>query len=152
MTSSGILMYRQREAGLEVLLVHPGGPFWARRDAGAWSIPKGEHDAGEDSLSAARREFREETGIDVAGFFHRLTPLRQPGGKTVHVWAVEGDCDPDTVRSNSFEMEWPPKSGKREWFPEIDRAAWFDLSEAEVRILPGQRGFLDELPNVLPAT
>lgn len=143
--SAGILPYRRRGGALEVFLVHPGGPFWAKRDAGAWSIPKGEPDAGEAPLAAAQREFAEETGLRVAGAPQPLAPVRQPGGKVVHAWAVEQDCDPAALRSNTFTMEWPPRSGRRQTFPEVDRAAWFDLPEARRRIHKGQRPLLDEL-------
>lgn len=143
--SAGILLFRVREDGLEVLLVHPGGPFWARRDAGAWTIPKGELDEGEDARSAARRELEEETGLDVRGELVPLTPVRQRGGKVVHAWAAEGDCDPGSITSNTFEMEWPPRSGRVRAFPEIDRAAWFSLQEARQRMLPAQVPLLDEL-------
>lgn len=144
-TSAGILLYRRRGDALEVFLVHPGGPFWAKKDLGAWSVPKGELAEGEDPLAAAKREFTEETGFPIAGDFRPLQPLRQPSGKTVVAWAVEGDCDPAELRSNTFELEWPPKSGKRQAFPEVDRAAWFPLEEARNRILAGQAPFLDEL-------
>jgi predicted NUDIX family NTP pyrophosphohydrolase len=128
-----------------VLLAHPGGPFWRRRDLGAWTLPKGEIGDGEEPLAAARREFTEETGLVADGPLIALTPLRQPGGKTVHAWAVEGDCDASALRSNLFSMEWPPKSGKLEEFPEIDRAGWFGVPEARERILKGQAPFLVEL-------
>ncbi|HEX6094887.1 MAG TPA: NUDIX domain-containing protein [Thermoanaerobaculia bacterium] len=144
-TSAGILLYRRRAGGIEVFLVHPGGPFWARKDLGAWSLPKGELADGEDPLEAAKREFVEETGFTVEGDFRPLQPLRQPSGKTILAWAVEGDCDPADLRSNTFEMEWPPKSGKRAQFPEVDRGAWFSLEEARERINKGQAPFLDEL-------
>jgi predicted NUDIX family NTP pyrophosphohydrolase len=144
-TSAGILLYRQRRGRLEVFLVHPGGPFWAKKDLGAWSLPKGEFEPDEDPLDAARREFTEETGFPIDGEFRVLTPLRQPSGKTIHAWAVEGDCDPAEVRSNTFEMEWPPRSGKRSAFPEVDRADWFALDEARKRIIAGQAPFLDQL-------
>jgi len=144
-TSAGILLYRRRDGILQVLLVHPGGPFWARKDAGAWSIPKGEYGAGDDPLIAAQREFVEETGFSLAGPFLPLTPVKQPGGKVVSAWAVEGDCDPAALRSNVFPMEWPPKSGRTSNFPEVDRADWFSLSEAADKILSGQRPLLDEL-------
>ncbi|HET8772563.1 MAG TPA: NUDIX domain-containing protein [Thermoanaerobaculia bacterium] len=143
--SAGILLYRRRGGAVEVFLVHPGGPFWAKKDLGAWSIPKGELDEGEDPLAAARREFTEETGFPIDGELRALKPVRQSGGKTVVAWAVEGDCDPAALCSNTFEMEWPPKSGKRQAFPEADRAAWFSLEEARKRILAGQAPFLDEL-------
>jgi predicted NUDIX family NTP pyrophosphohydrolase len=142
--SAGLLLYRRR-ATLEVFLVHPGGPFWAKKDAGAWSIPKGEFETGEDPLSAAIREFEEETGFPIDGEFTALVPVKQPSGKTIHAWMIEGDCDAVNVRSNRFSMEWPPKSGKMAEFPEVDRAAWFDLTEARVKLLPGQVPFLDQL-------
>jgi predicted NUDIX family NTP pyrophosphohydrolase len=144
-TSAGVLVYRHGAGGLEVLLVHPGGPFWAYRDLGAWSIPKGEADVAEPLLDAARRELREETGCTVSGEFTALSPLRQKGGKVVHAWAVRGDWDPARLRSSTFSMEWPPRSGSMRKFPEVDRAAWFPIAEAERRILPGQAGFLREL-------
>jgi predicted NUDIX family NTP pyrophosphohydrolase len=142
--SAGLLMYRRRQV-LEVLLVHPGGPFWAGKDLGAWSIPKGEFDPGEDPLAAAQREFREETGFAVAGEFIPLTPRKQPSGKVIEAWAVEGDCDPAAIRSNLFTLEWPPHSGRQQQFPEVDRAAWFSLAEAREKIIKGQVGFLEEL-------
>ena len=147
--SAGLLMYRQRSTGLEVLLVHPGGPFWARKDAGVWSVPKGEYTADEDPLTAARREFLEETGVVASGNFVPLTPLTQPSGKVITVWAFEGDCDASAIRSNTFEMEWPPQSGRQRTFPEVDRGAWFPLPEARQKILPGQRGFLDDLHHLV---
>ena len=144
--SAGILAYRQGAAGLEVFLVHPGGPFWARRDAGAWSIPKGEYAAEEPPLQAAQRELLEETGQSVQGAFMQLTPLRQPGGKWVTAFAVEtAALDPAKLRSNHFSLEWPPGSGSYRDFPEVDRAAWFALPEARTRMLAGQRALLDEL-------
>jgi len=139
-----------RGGALEVLLAHPGGPFWAKKDAGAWGIPKGEIGELEDPLVAARRELLEETGLAVEGRFIPLTPIRQKGGKTVHAWAIEGDCDPAAIRSNVFTMEWPPKSGKTREFPEIDRAGWFSLAEARVKILESQMPLLDELERVVP--
>jgi predicted NUDIX family NTP pyrophosphohydrolase len=132
-----------------VLLVHPGGPFWRGKDAGAWTIPKGEIGENEDPLDAARREFREETGLEAPREAIALTPLTQPSRKVVHAWAAEGDCDAAGVRSNLFEMEWPPHSGKTASFPEIDAAAWFDLPEARQRILRGQALFLDELERLV---
>jgi predicted NUDIX family NTP pyrophosphohydrolase len=143
--SAGILLYRSSANGLEVLLVHPGGPFWAKRDLGAWSVPKGQVDGDEDMLEAAKREFREETGAQVDGKFIELTPLRQPSGKVVHAWAVEGDADASSITSNTFSMEWPPHSGESREFPEVDRAEWFTLAEARDKLLPGQRPLLDEL-------
>jgi predicted NUDIX family NTP pyrophosphohydrolase len=151
-TSAGLLLYRRREDGVEVFLAHPGGPFWARKDRQAWSIPKGEYEAGEDALAAARREFAEETGVEPEGPFVALTPRRQPGGKVVHAWAVEGDCDATAIRSNTFEMEWPPRSGRMQTFPEIDRAAWFSLAEARDKVHAGQVGLLDELAALLGGT
>ena len=143
-TSAGLLLYRRRDE-LEVFLVHPGGPFWAKKDLGAWSIPKGELDEGEDPLAAAIREFEEETGFTIDGELRALRPLRQPSGKTILAWAVEGDCDPAALRSNTFSMEWPPKSDKQREFPEVDRAAWFGIDEARRRIIAGQAPFLEEL-------
>lgn len=141
-----MLLYRRSagRGGLEVFLVHPGGPFWAQKDDGAWSIPKGEFDAPEDPLAAARREFTEETGFTVAGEFTPLTPLEQPSGKLVHAWAVEGDCDPARLQSNTFL--WKGRE-----FPEVDRAGWFGLEEARKKILKGQAGFLDQLRVIVPA-
>ncbi len=150
-TSAGIVLYRRRGEALEVFLVHPGGPFWAKKDLGAWSIPKGELAEGEDPLEAARREFAEETGLAIGGDFHALQPLEQRSGKTILAWAVEGDCDPEELRSNVFEMEWPPRSGQRRTFPEVDRAAWFCLAEARERIIAGQAPFLDQLIELLGA-
>jgi len=148
-TSAGLLMFRRRDGEPEVLLVHPGGPFWAHKDDGAWSIPKGEVETGEDLLASARREFAEETGFRVEGPFIPLAPLRQPSGKVVHAWAIEGDADPERLRSNVVSLEWPPKSGRRREFPEVDRAGWFSLGQAAQKILPGQRGFLLELASLL---
>lgn len=144
-TSAGILLYRRRGDELEVFLVHPGGPFWAKKDLGAWSLPKGEIEEGEEPLAAAVREFREETGFEVAGDFRALRPLRQSSGKTIVAWAVEGDCDPAELRSGTFSMEWPPRSGQRQEFLEVDRGAWFTLAEARRRIVAGQAPFLEEL-------
>jgi predicted NUDIX family NTP pyrophosphohydrolase len=143
--SAGILLYRRPAAGIELFLVHLGGPFWAKKDAGAWSIPKGEPAPGEDLLDAARREFREETGFALDGPFLALAPVRQAGGKIVHAWAVEGDCDAAAVRSNSFRLEWPPRSGRMQDFPEIDRAQWFDLAIARGKLNRGQLPLLDAL-------
>ena len=140
-TSAGLLLYRDRNGVLEVFLVHPGGPFWAHKDLGAWSIPKGEFESGEDPLDAARREFTEETSLTAAGDFVPLKPLKQPSGKIVYAWAVKGDADPARVRSNSFVF-------KGREYPEVDRAAWFSLPEARRKILPGQLGFLAELESL----
>jgi predicted NUDIX family NTP pyrophosphohydrolase len=144
-TSAGLLVFRRGGGRIEVLLVHPGGPFWKNKDDGAWSIPKGEYDPGEDPLSAARREFEEETGIAPAGEFLALHEVRQAGGKLVRAWALEADYDSAAMRSNTFEMEWPPRSGRKQSFPEVDRAAWFALDEARVKILSGQVPLLEEL-------
>jgi len=143
--SAGILLYRRGAGALEVLLVHPGGPFWKNRDAGAWSIPKGEFDENEEALAAARRELTEETGVVAEGPFVALTPLRQRAGKLVYAWAAEGDCDASAIRSNLFSMEWPPRSGRTAEFPEVDRAAWFTLPQARAKLLEAQLPFLDEL-------
>jgi predicted NUDIX family NTP pyrophosphohydrolase len=147
--SAGLLLYRRRGGLVEVFLVHPGGPFWERKDAGAWSIPKGEPAADEDLLACARREFSEETGCAIDGSFRALPPVRQAGGKQVQGWAVEAECDADAIISNSFEMEWPPRSGRRQSFPEIDRAAWFDLATARAKINKGQVALLDALETML---
>ena len=133
----------------EVFLVHPGGPLWKNKDIGAWSIPKGEFEEGEDPLDAARREFREETGISVDGRFISLTPVKQKSGKLVHAWALEKDIDPDTIVSNTFDLEWPPRSGRRIAVPEVDRCGWFTLAEARQKILPGQEPVLNELAALL---
>ena len=138
-------MYRHRDGVLELLLAHPGGPFWAKKDIGAWSIPKGEYDDNEAPLAAAQREFQEETGFAAAGPFIPLGELKQANGKLVTVWACAGDCDPAAMTSNRFEMEWPPKSGKMQSFPEVDRVAWFDAGEAKQRVNLGQRGFVEAL-------
>jgi predicted NUDIX family NTP pyrophosphohydrolase len=143
--SAGILMYRRGDKGLELLLVHPGGPFWRKRDAGAWSIPKGEYSPGEDPLAVAAREFEEETGARARGEFQPLGELIQKGGKIVAAWAVEGDLDPATINSNTFEIEWPPKSGRKATFPEIDRAGWFSPEQAREKILPSQSPFITRL-------
>ena len=144
-TSAGLLLFRKSGPGLEVFLVHPGGPFWRGKDAGAWSIPKGEIGAGEDPLAAARRELAEETGVSVDGDFIELTPVRQKAGKIVRAWAIEADCDAAAIRSNVFSMEWPPRSGKHADFPEVDKAAWFAPAEARTRINPAQAALIDEL-------
>lgn len=149
MRSAGILLYRRGPQGLEVLLGHPGGPFWKGRDEGAWTIPKGEIGEDEDPFAAALREFREETGFDAHGTPLALTPIRQPSRKVVHVWAVEGDCDTTQSSSNTFSMEWPPRSGRQQDFPELDRVEWFEAAEAAKRILRGQAPFLIELRGLL---
>jgi len=149
--SAGILLFRTRADGVEVLLVHPGGPFWAKKDDGAWSIPKGEAAPGEDLIAAARREFAEETGLSVEGEFIDLGTFRQPSGKTVAAWALEGDFDPASLVSMTFALEWPPRSGKTAEFPEVDRAGWFDLETAHRKILKGQRPVLAALAGRLGA-
>ena len=143
--SAGLLMFRRGGGELEVLLVHPGGPFWKNKDLSAWTIPKGEHDAGEEALVAAAREFREETGIEPRGPFIALTPVKQAGGKVVAAWAFEGDGDAAAIRSNTFSLEWPRGSGRFQDFPEVDRAAWFSLDEARRKVLRGQVPLLEEL-------
>jgi predicted NUDIX family NTP pyrophosphohydrolase len=148
-TSAGLLVYRRGSPGLEVFLVHPGGPYWARRDVGAWSIPKGEIEPGEDALDAARREFREETGSAMEGTFVQLPSVTMKSGKVVHAWAVEGDIDATRVHSIAFTLEWPPRSGRLREFPEVDRAAWFGLAEARLRILPAQAPLLSALGHLL---
>jgi len=147
--SAGLLLFRETSGMLEVLLVHPGGPFWAKKDEGSWSIPKGEFEDGEDPLQAARREFEEETGFEARGDVIPLEPLRQPGGKVVHAWAMRKDLDPSGFRSNTFTMEWPPRSGKKQEFPEVDRAAWFPVESARRKILKGQAGFINQLEHTL---
>jgi predicted NUDIX family NTP pyrophosphohydrolase len=142
--SAGILLYRRNKDQLEILLVHPGGPFWAKKDRGAWSIPKGEYE-GEEPLAAAKREFEEETGIPIEGEPLALSQQKQKGGKLVDAWAVEGDLDPERVRSNTFEMEWPPKSSQKQQFPEVDKAGWFPVETALEKINPGQAAFIHEL-------
>jgi predicted NUDIX family NTP pyrophosphohydrolase len=146
--SAGLLMYRERQGAVEVLLIHPGGPFWARKDLGAWSIPKGEF-TDEAPLDAARREFQEETGFTAEGEFRPLETIRQAGGKIVHAWAFEGDCDADAAHSNEFTMEYPPHSGRMCSFPEADRAAWFPLPQARQKILKSQLPLLDQLDTLL---
>lgn len=142
--SAGLVAYRRRAGHVEVFLIHPGGPYWARKDDGAWSIPKGEFTA-EDPLEAAEREFIEETGFRPVGPYRTLTPIRQPSGKRIHAWAFEGDYDPSAIRSNSFSMEWPPGSGMEREFPEVDRAGWFTVEKAREKITRGQAGFIDQL-------
>jgi predicted NUDIX family NTP pyrophosphohydrolase len=138
-------MYRVRGDELEFLLVHPGGPLWQKKDAGIWSIPKGEIHPGEDGLEAAKREFEEELGVQAQGAFVKLTPITQKSGKIVHAWGFAGDCDPSQIRSNTFSMEWPPRSGRTGTFPEVDRAAFFNLEQAKGRINPAQVALLEEL-------
>ena len=147
--SAGILLFREVDGRLEVLLVHPGGPFWRKKDEGAWSIPKGEFQEGEDALTAARREFAEETGVALAGDFIPLRPLRQPSGKTIFVWAMKGDLDSAALKSNTFSMEWPPGSGRQQEIPEVDRAGWFSLEMARRKLLKGQVPFLRQLEEKL---
>ena len=147
--TAGLLLYRIRDSAVEVFLVHPGGPFWAKKDEGAWSIPKGEFADDEQPLSAAKREFQEETGFSMEGNFMALAPLKQRSGKLVYAWALEGDCDAGAIKSNLFSMEWPPRSGKRQEYPEVDRASWFTLESAKRRIVPGQIAFLEELQQML---
>ncbi len=165
--SAGLLLFRRREGQLQVFLVHPGGPLWAKKDDGAWSIPKGEYEDSEHPLETAFREFEEETGVPaasaIAGCCDKdepdsarptpipLKPIRQPGGKVVHAWAAPGNLDAASVKSNDFVMEWPPKSGRLRLFPEVDRAGWFSLPEAEVKILKGQLPLLEELERILGA-
>ena len=149
--SAGLLLYRPRGQRYEVFLVHPGGPFFAKKDAGAWSIPKGEAMPGEDLLACARREFAEETGFPAPPDARPLAPVRQAGGKTVHAWAIEGDCDAAAIRSNTFSLEWPPRSGRFQSFPEVDRAQWFGVAEAREKINKAQVGLLDQLVGLLGA-
>ena len=147
--SAGLLMYRKRGESVQVLLVHPGGPFWVKKDLGSWSMPKGEFSEDEDALKAARREFEEETGFLPTGQFVRIGAIRQPSGKLIHAWAFEGDLDAKKVKSNTFSVEWPPQSGKQQEFPEVDRAEWFTIETAREKIIKGQVEFLDELLRVL---
>jgi predicted NUDIX family NTP pyrophosphohydrolase len=149
--SAGILLYRRSSRGIEVFLVHPGGPFWVKKDLGAWSIPKGEYDQTEVAFDAARREFTEETGFTVEGEFIELGTLRQASGKLVSAWAVEGDCEPAALVSNHCEIEWPPRSGHMLSIPEVDHGAWFDIEEARNRIFAGQQQFLDLLADKITA-
>jgi predicted NUDIX family NTP pyrophosphohydrolase len=149
--SAGLLLFRRTGGRLEVLLAHPGGPFWAGKDAGAWTIPKGVPRSGEDLLDAARREFTEETGLSPPGPFLPLGDVRQKAGKVVHAWACEGDADPALLTSNTMSVEWPPGSGKRIEFPEVDRCAWFDLAEAREKLNPAQAAFIDRLEAALAA-
>jgi predicted NUDIX family NTP pyrophosphohydrolase len=143
--SAGLLMYRRRDGVLELFLVHPGGPFWAKKDLGAWTVPKGEYAEGEDPLAAARREFTEETGFTADGDFIDLGTIKQASGKLVSVWAVEGDCDPENLRSNTCMIEWPPRTGRQMEIPEVDRGSWFSINEARQRILKSQAPVIDLL-------
>jgi predicted NUDIX family NTP pyrophosphohydrolase len=147
--SGGLLMYRMQDGALQVLLVHPGGPFFQNQDAGAWSIPKGEPGAGEALLDAAQREFEEETGFKPSPPYSELSPITQKGGKLVHAWAFAGDCDPAQLRSNAFTLEWPPHSGRTREFAEVDRAEWFVIPEAKRKIKPAQVPLLEELCRLL---
>jgi len=147
--SAGLAMYRVRDGAIEILLVHLGGPFWAKKDAGAWFLPKGEIGAGEDELAAAKREFEEETGIKPSEPLVALGSVKHKSGKTVTAWAFEGDCDPATIRSNTFTMEWPPRSGKQREFPEIDRADFFDTGRAREKMHPAEFEFFERLQKLL---
>lgn len=147
--SAGLLLYKRSADGVMVLLVHPGGPFWAKKDLGSWSIPKGEYAEGDDALTAARREFVEETGHEPAGPYQPLGEVAQAGGKRVIAWAARGDFDPATLASNRFEIEWPPRSGRMQSFPEIDAAAWFSPEEARRRMNAAQRAFIDRLLDLI---
>lgn len=147
--SAGILVFRRGDTGLQLLLVHPGGPFWAKKDLGSWSIPKGEYAEDEEPLTAAQREFKEELGIDIEGHFIPLSPLRQKSGKMVSAWAIEADPGISQVKSNTFRLEWPPRSGTMKEFPEIDKAEWFDIAQAFEKINPAQQAFLTELQQKL---
>jgi len=148
-TSAGLLMYRVHEGTIQVLLAHPGGPLFSKKDDGVWTIPKGEPDSGEDLLLTAQREFEEETGLKGEPPFIGLKPIQQKGGKIVHAWAFKGDCDPTTIKSNNFTMEWPPKSGTQIEFPEFDRAEFFDLDTARIKIKYRQDALIDELEGIL---
>jgi predicted NUDIX family NTP pyrophosphohydrolase len=147
--SAGILLYRYFNKQLQFLLVHPGGPFWAKKDIGAWSIPKGEFDGEENALDAAIREMEEETSVKVAGDFIELSPVREKSGKVIHAFALEMDVDVTNIESNTFEMEWPPRSGKKKVIPEVDKAGWFDMETASVKIVPGQLPLLEQLRALL---
>lgn len=149
--SAGLLMYRLTPEGPQVLLAHPGGPYWARKDDGAWTLPKGEHNEGEEALAAAVREFTEETSLVPSGPYLPLGELRLKSGKRIQAWAFQGDWDPAQLRSNSFEMEWPPRSGRMQSFPEIDRAGWFSLAQARSKLIAAQVGFVDRLEQLLGA-
>jgi predicted NUDIX family NTP pyrophosphohydrolase len=150
--SAGILAYRKTGNECEVFLVHPGGPFWANKDMNAWSVPKGEFEEGEDPLKAAIREFKEETGQDISGEFARMDPVKQTGGKIVYTWAVAAEPDASDIKSNTIEIEWPPRSGKKKEIPEVDKAAWFSLDQARLKILKGQIPILQQLAKKLGIT
>jgi len=147
--SAGLVMYRFRDAKLEVLLVHPGGPYWSKKDDGVWSIPKGEYTEDEEPFTVAKREFKEETGYKAEGDFIQLAAIKQPSRKTVIAWAFEGDCDAAEIKSNTFTMGWPPHSGKKVEFPEVDKAAWFSVAAAKTKLLKGQIGFIERLCETL---
>lgn len=147
-TSAGILLYRRRAGRLEIFLVHMGGPYWKNKEKGAWTIPKGECVEGEDPRVTALREFREETGFDLTGPMTELEPARQASGKLVRAWAVEGEVDAAAIRSNTFEMEWPPRSGKKQSFPEVDRAEWFEAEAAKELVIKGQEKLIDQISNI----
>ena len=147
--SAGVLLFRMKREQLEVFLVHPGGPFWIKKDTGAWSIPKGEIETGEEALQVAKREFKEETGQEIEGSFSELQPVKQKAGKIIKAWAVEGDIDETTIVSNTFEIEWPPRSGKKKIFPEVDKAQWFSLTAASEKINPGQLPLIEELQQII---
>jgi predicted NUDIX family NTP pyrophosphohydrolase len=146
--SAGVLLFRETGGKLQVLLVHPGGPFWTRKEEGAWSIPKGEFSEGENPREAALRELMEETGFSPEGETIPLNPIKQAGGKTVYAWAIRADFDPRTIKSNTFKLEWPPRSGKQQEFPEVDRAAWFSVEEARKKINQAQAALLDQLERI----
>ena len=150
--SAGLLLFRKRGGSLQVFLVHPGGPLWSKKDAGVWSIPKGLVDQGENPLEGAKREFHEETGFTASGQFIPLRPVKLRSGKVIQAWAIEGDCDAGMIKSNTFSMEWPPHSGRQQEFPEVDRAAWFDIEEAKQKINHGQRELLEELERMTSET
>ena len=147
--SAGLVMYRYRKTILEVFLVHHGGPYWSKKDEGSWSIPKGEYSGVEEPFQVAKREFNEETGYDAKGGFFPLTPIRQPSGKVIIAWAFEGDCDANNIKSNTFKIEWPPRSGKETEFPEVDRAEWFSTKMAKNKLVKGQVDFIKELCEIL---
>ena len=147
--SAGILAFRKRKSGIEVFLVHPGGPFWKNKDAGVWTIPKGEFTDEEDALEAAKREFKEEVGVSIKGNFISLNPVKQKSGKWVYAWALKKDIDVTKIRSNYFEIEWPPKSNQLQQFPEIDRGEWFNVAQAKLKIIPAQVSFIDQIVDKL---